>query len=182
MRSFKFLVITALMVLAPLGHAAVFTDSGRINDIDGDGDTLVDDVKISHFIFNVATAGLVTIDVDAEGFDSFIYLFDSNNNVLDENNDDNRDRVWDTDSYIQTSLEVGDYTVTIGQYWYSIEDALQGYTQNWSFAHQADTGWGFDYGNWDLTVNTPAPSEVPLPGALAMFLSALAGLGFLRRQ
>ena len=177
MKLLNLMAVAVLIVFAQASYSATFTDDGEIRTIDGDNDGQIDDLAIGQFTFTVETAGVVTIDSVNNGFDSYMYLFDSSNTVIAEN-DDAAGGTFN--SAIATTLDVGTYRVTIGAVWYSSADALLGYNDNWSYGYVALPGSNAEFGTWQLTVNTP--TAIPLPGAMLLFLSALTGLGILRRQ
>ena len=182
----KFLqtIIIAIFAAASLqAGAAVFTGTGLIvNSTEG---AVGNDngAVIGRLDFTVDTAGTVTISSDNVGIDSYIMLFDSNNLQLAVNDDDPSysGSPFDDAAYnsgMDIYLENDDYFVTIGAGSYNISDALQGFMSN---VDAADTIFnGYNSASWELTVVTP--TSVPVPAALPLFVSALAGLGWLRRR
>lgn len=182
----KFLqaIITATFAAVSLqAGAAVFTGSGQIVNymagaIDNDNGAI-----IGRLDFTVDTAGMVTISSDNTGIDSYIMLFDSSDAQLAVNDNDPsyHGSLFDDaayDSGMEFYLAADSYFVTIGAGSYNITDALQGFMSN---VDAADTIFN-DYGSasWQLQAVTPSP--VPVPAALPLFISALAGLGWLRRR
>ncbi len=174
MNSFKMWVVAAVVLMSSLGQAATVAGGGQITT-DNNGDML-----LGQFSFSVAVAGTVTIDVDATDFDSYIYLY---GDFLDSPIANDDESFNNTDSYLQLELDAGDYSVAIGPYIYSPTEGLNGKKLNRDFlADYAAGGLSDNAGVWAISVDMPTATAVPVPAALPLFLSALAGLGFLRRK
>lgn len=182
----KFLqaIITATFAAVSLqAGAAVFTGSGDIVNYTEGAIGNDNGAIIGRLDFTVDTAGMVTISSDNMGVDSYIMLFDSSNVQLAVNDDDPLydGSPFDDAAYnsgMEIYLEADSYFVTIGAGSYNITDALQGFMSN---VDAADTFlYGYDNASWQLQAVTPSP--VPVPAALPLFISALAGLGWLRRR
>ena len=144
---------------------------GTITLIDGDGDGQVDDLSIDSFSFTVIPDGTVSVTATT-GFDSFIFLFDSNNTVLiSETSNEGSSNPFNLDAGFDIELLPGTYTGTIGLI-SNASEALQGYDADKLFSGDGD---------WYVAIELP-PSPVPLPAGLPLFMSALIGLGLFRRK
>ena len=172
MNILKSWIVVAVVLMSSLGQAAIVEGAGQIVT-DNNGDML-----LGQFSFSVEVAGTVTIDVDATDFDSYIYLYGESLAVPVANDDES---LGNTDSYLQLELNAGDYLVAIGPYIYSPTEGLNGSKANRDFlSDYAGVSPGSSAGAWSISVSTP--TAVPVPAAFPLFLSALAGLGFLRRK
>lgn len=163
------LVALTVLVFSTAGHAAVLTASGVVTDTDGG-------MRLGQFEFTVENAGLVTVDADINGFNSYMYLLDSNNQVVGINDDDPRSDT--TDSYLEAVLEAGLYSVTVGPNYFDLGEAISGLREGVPYRFFATPGSNTEFGEWELTVTT---TDVPVPGAMYLFISALVGLVSLRR-
>lgn len=170
MNKFWFLIALTTLVFSTASRAAVFTVDGIVTDTDGG-------MALGQFEFSVENAGLVTIDADIVGFNSYMYLLDSNNQVVSVNNDDPRSDTLD--SYIEEVLEVGIYRITVGPNYFDLDEAIAGLRPGIPYRFFATPGSNTEFGEWALTVTT---TEVPVPGAVYLFMSALIGLVSLRRS
>lgn len=169
MNKLWFLLALTTLVFSTASRAAIFTADGIVTDTDGG-------MELGQFEFNVDYAGLVTIDADIIGFNSYMYLLDSNNQVVSVNNDDPRSDT--NDSYIEEVLEVGIYRVTVGPNYFDLEEAIAGLRPGVPYRFFATPGSNAEFGEWSLTVTT---TDVPVPGALYLFISGLVVLVSLRR-
>lgn len=207
--SLRFSRLAALILAAATSSlwAAPVVVNGRINNIDGDHDGAVDDLKISRIRFNVTAGTTVFFDslvwestgVDLNhdgyltGFDNYMALL-SGSQWLTAQDDSNQTWVdgsvhgYDS-AYGYTFAQAGTYLVTLGQLAYNTADALQGYQANRAFRDYQSplTGRGDredSFGAWRLTM-TASNGSLSQVAALddgqvpePMSL-ALAGLGLL---
>ncbi len=95
-------------------------------------------------------------------------------------NDDDPNGVNLFDSYLELDLGVGSYMVVIGPDSYSAAEALVGESLGIEYSWFANARTNPALGEWTVTVTSI--NEVPVPAAFPLFLSALVGLGFLRRK
>jgi hypothetical protein len=199
-------MIKTLALAGALSAAGVVSADVVVVSSTDTGYSPIQDTENGLFIgqveFEVTTAGVVTIDafVPNDGsysvFDSYIYIFDQSNtsSALGWNDDgspgSDGSLLGTTDSYwtSPTPLSVGTYLVTIGEVGYSESAALLGYDAGNFFEDNTDAcyfdGECLTEGHWQLTIsgNVALPTEVPVPGALWLFGSALAGLGWARKK
>lgn len=185
MSSSSHAAIVGAEVISPTG-ASGLSVSGTLGSDDLDGDGEFDDLEVVQIIFTLDQQGLVTIDSDVEGFNSFMYLFTQYDPATGTYDDmywnDNESR-RELDSYLELSLAAGTHMVTLSVSGYTASDALQGYDASRPYAGINDAGANDLYGTWNLTLMTDdGPSEVPVPAALPLFFSALLGLRLLARR
>ena len=173
----------ALFALASLqSNAAVFEETGDIQNKFAGPASSTNGAAIGTLEFTVAVAGNVSITSDGRGFNSFIYLFDSNGIALAFNDNAPGVGIFEESYYdsaiLDYYLDEGSYTVTIGHGLHSAEAAwVDGFISGVDAAGIIASD-GYTERTWDLKVVTP----VPVPAALPLFFSALAGLGLLRRR
>ena len=185
MKMMKALALVALPLIAylsPVSQAATLDFSGAIKTIDGDGDGK-DDLSISHVGFTLTSAGSVTIDSSASGFDGYLWLFDSEGLCIAENNDKG---MFEYDALIsKDGLAAGEYTLAIGAAQATADEAWQGYDVNRTLESITHEQWGGAGapGEWSVVLNGNCTvSPVPLPAGLPLFASAILGLFGLSRR
>lgn len=181
-----------------------------------------DDVQL--FSFSIASPTTVTLrawsyagginaagqSIARGGFDTILALFDGTGNLIDQNDDGGCGNVgadaltgqcWDT--FLQSSLSSGNYTVSIMEYDnFAIGPTLaSGFTRSGSGNFTASFSSGSDCGgvqfcdvsganpgaqrdgHWAFDIlNVTTASQIPLPGTLALLGIGIAGLGMSRRS
>ena len=172
MKLLQIMLVALVASFALQAQAAEFSDSGNIGLFDGDGDTFADDLSYGELSFTVATAGTVSITSEAS-FDGYLVVFDtSDNSVVYQNDDDPLKGFFNEDAGLEEFFAAGSYKAVLGVIsGDTVGNALQGYIADRPF-----TGAG----DWSMNIVTPV--AVPLPAALPMFISALLGLGLMRRK
>lgn len=209
----KALAAAALTIVCSTStvHAANFSFTG----------TFQNDNDVQLFNFSVGATSLVTLVsysyaggvmadgtvIGAGGFDPILALFNADTGAFIDDNDDGSspdvgiDPVTGSeyDTFFQSSLGVGNYTVAVTQYDNFRNGNLgDGFTydgagnENFTVAltgcsatifcdvnSDARTGnWAFDV----LNVDTATAPAVPLPAGFPLLLGALGGLAYLRRS
>lgn len=161
-------ILIALACVLSIASASATVINGRINNIDGDRDSSVDDLKISRVQFDV-TAGTTVffnslvweqtnVDLNGDGyltgFDNYMLLFSGNSQLA--SNDDSSATYGDGsvhyyDSTINYTFgSTSTYLITLGQLSYNNASALQGYEANRAFEdYQGDDD---TFGAWRLTM------------------------------
>lgn len=142
------------------------------------------------------------------GFDPILSLFDASTGLLINSNDDGLSSQVGTDiitgftfdTFLQSALGIGTYTVAVSQFDnfaigpFLINGFLQTGSPNFTASFGCSNGqfcdvggfnrtnsWAFDVLNVNSAVVVP-PSVIPIPAALPLFLTGLAGLGFIARR
>ena len=144
--------------------------NGQIRTIDGNGDGITNDLKISRVTFSV-TAGThvffdslvretTGVDINGDGvitgFDNYMRLFNTTGGSLAANDDssstygDGSVHVYDS-TIDWTFAQAGQYMITLGQLSYTEQEAKQGYKPNAQyFAYDGNQ----NFGAWRLTTTT----------------------------
>lgn len=167
---------------------------------------------VDHIAFTVNTAGYITfdalsweydfdngllVDVNGDGeyafIDPLIRLFRDDGDLTADDelgaNDDSSDTLSDgsvssLDSFLGLDLEVGNYILTVGGYYYDIDDAIAGMNPSGSYPVTADENgdlFASDHGDYRVTF-TGDVTVVPAPGAGALFAAGLIGIASRRRR
>ena len=157
-----------------------------------------------HVEFSIATARTVVIYTNAGShFDAGVYLWDSNKNFIDANEDGYKysvdfnghsDSISDRDAYIEIALQPGTYYMTLaplvdGEYadstYFSTMDDLIAYREGKAPAglpgYYDGTG---EFRFYVLNINSASPyiPAVPLPASALLLAPSLAAIGILRRK
>lgn len=205
---FKAMLLVAGLGMAAASGAAVI--NGQIRTIDGNGDGVVNDLKISRVTFSV-TAGTHVFfdslvresngtDLNGDGFitgfDNYMVLFNGTSRLAAD--DDSAATFGDGsvhtyDSTLDwTFATAGTYMVTLGQLTYTDAMALQGYRAGQAyFAYDGSE----NFGAWRLTttatggtlsdlreIGVAAPNVVPEPAGLALLGAGFLGFVASRRK
>ncbi|OAI04852.1 hypothetical protein A1353_12295 [Methylomonas methanica] len=174
-------------VLANEGYAAGWgAHPGAYVDLNGDGELTLADSQFRIF------QDTVSLDTEiVSGDDSPAYTIPGNTGGWADGS------LLSRDSYLATALDVGNYIIAFGDYSLTIEEAVLGFNKGDTITGATGlnpvtgaTGQDhFDYqitltatdyvtgANLPLTITGEGVSAVPVPGAVWLFGSALAGLG-----
>lgn len=171
------LMLSALVASTQVSAVVV---SGQIANIDGDGDSNINDLSISLVTFE-ASAG-ERIDIDAiTGFDGGNAFRSTLMLLVDDVDVAFKHSMSTTNSLSYDVQSSGVHTLAIGYALFSLEDALVGY----EYQNTLPTGTG----DWQLTfsdnaynVEVVGATPVPLPASLPLLFAAIAGLGIIRRR
>jgi transcriptional regulator GlxA family with amidase domain len=163
MLSIRKILMLVLVLVAPLANAAYESSGSIFYNVNNS------DLSIYQESINASQGDEITLEVTADNFDPFMMVF--LDGVL-------MSSAFDADMDMISTLTfdatvAGEYLVTIGQYLYDEAEALGG-VQHGAFFLAGDEG--------TFVLSVSGVTEVPVPAALPMFLSALFGLGFLRRK
>ncbi len=202
--------LVLLFAIATAGTSSALSLTGALHNIDADssGDWSVGDYStVDSFQFYVEAGETVTfdllafelfVDLNSDGtlsfLDTTIYLFDDAGTELAMNDDDG---LW-LDSFLShTFVASGTYTLAIGQYYLSAEEARSGMNNerisgfNISTFSKADP-FSFDafyqldvLGNVSspsMTSGPLAPSPVPEPATATLMALGLGGLVLSRKR
>jgi hypothetical protein len=184
--------------------------NGQIRNIDGDGDGVADDLKISRVTFSV-TAGThvffdslvresTGVDLNGDGFitgfDNYMVLFDGATWLTADDDSgatfgDGSVHTYDS-TLDYTFANAGTYMVTLGQLSYTGQSALQGFDVNRPFSPYDGQE---NFGAWRLTttatggtlsdlreIGAAAPNDVPEPAGLALLGAGFLGFMASRRK
>ena len=183
MTKFVGLCTLPLVLLSSLGHSSVISFDGTTETIDGNGDGVFNEVSIGQVRFTVESDGVVELDADITGYDGYMYVFNSDNQVVYSNNDGS---LFSSDPYISGFFEAGDYlaAITMNMAGTSPNEAsVLGYASQSQYSWFNTPGSDESGGTWALTITGDvSATAVPVPAALPLFASALAGLVGLRRR
>ena len=166
-------------------------------------------LSVDYWSFTVGTPGTVTIDVlswerdpdewfwvdvNGDGEDSFIdasiHVFKGSLDAANiyASNDDSTGNFGDdgtirgNDSYISQEFEAGDYIIAISSCgyspWFSVDEAVDGHNQRAIIPYSEGEG---DWGDYRIAVGGDV-SAVPVPAAVWLLGSGIAGLAALRRR
>jgi hypothetical protein len=167
MLSIRKILMLVLVLVAPLANAA-YESSGSIYNFNGN------DLSIYQETINASQGDEIILEVTADNFNSYLMVFFNGALIGSDNNSG----VGENSLLSFNATLAGEYLFTVGQNLYSESEALAGVQHNTGFL---DTTWsGAEEGTFVISI--AGVTEVPVPAALPMFLSALFGLGFLRRK
>lgn len=204
MRSHFIVAVAVSLCLAALSTAqASIRLVGKIHQIDGDGDTFADDLKISRILFTVTAGTTVEFDAlvwesrrdDLNG-DGFITAFNSQFGLLTASgaflayNDDDGGPVDQNGSLTvsdpameYTFATAGTYMLTIGQSFYDpVPYGFQGYVPDTPY--YAANNLGYKWGAWTVDMRWSGGSvtnvialddTVPEPATIGVW--SLLGIG-----
>jgi hypothetical protein len=205
---FKAMLLVAGLGMAAASGAAVI--NGQIRTIDGNGDGLAAEIKISRVTFSV-TAGThvffdslvresTNVDLNGDGyitgFDNYMMLFDATSVLVADDDsgatfaDGSVHRYDSTLDYLFS--DAGTYTVTLGQLGYNEASARQGFDASRTYlAYDGNE----NFGAWRLTttatggtlsdlreIGAAAPNDVPEPAGLALLGAGFLGFVASRRK
>lgn len=202
-----FLILTAA---GHAGAAEVVFGGSIIQESYDANNTALDTISVDYWNFTVNTPGTVTIDVlswerssvdwtwvdvNGDGEDSFIdssiHIFKGSldaANIYASNDDSaanfgNDGTIRGNDSFISQDFEAGDYIIAISSCGYpsdyfSVGEALAGLNQNAIIPYTTGEG---DHGDYRITVSGDV-SAVPVPAAVWLLGSGIAGLAALKRR
>jgi len=156
-------------------------------------------VGFDTFDFTVLESGMVTFDALSYWsfntfFDTQIMIFLNDGNVLNEDNyidgnddygylnlgsiNDTNGSISGLDSFLQTFLDAGDYTIVMGGYYYDIDEVASGAGE--STVYSSDYFSIPDSGEYQLDIIGNVRPTVPAPGAFALL--GMTGLAASRRR
>jgi len=125
------------------------------------------DLTISQVSVVADITGQVTVNSVADDYFEYLMAFDASNVFINSSA---------TTSLSFNAVAGQTYLLTVGLFSYSQGDALAGLKQ----AVNLSPG---DSGDWSLDIDgATVATEVPVPAAFPLFLSALLGLGILRKK
>lgn len=138
-------------------------------------DRIAPETEIDYWYFSVDVHSEVTFDVYTpgnSGLDSYIYLFEDdgslNFNDYIAQNDDEDLSGGILDSYLEVTLEEGDYVLAIGSWDLDGASVIDGENDS-----------GYTRGRYEIHVDI---APIPLPAALPLLAAGLGGLAFAGRR
>ena len=155
---------------------------------------------VDYFNFSVNAAGTVTIDVLARGIDfgngqsgldSTIYLF-AKDGSLDASdfiatNDDSSvlgfsdGSKFSADSYLSQILDIGNYTLAISNYLFTLDEAVAGIQTNSNFPFNNNGDYQITF-TGDVTVGNPSTSVPEPTSTLGLLAFGTLGAGSMLKR
>ncbi len=166
--------LAALLAVTGITVAQAATYQGVLNNFDGDGDTLVDDLPIFRFSFDTTAGSTILFDSLVRevggldwnhdglytGFDMYFQLYDSANNFITSVDDysfsgplNANGSTHSYDSALQyTFSATGSYYLAFGQLSFSDLEASAGYQANRVFSDYENADGQQNFAPWQLDV------------------------------
>ena len=203
-----------VMALAGSAGAAVYTvdslvETGTLYEDAGNCDNRNSTVTVDYWVFHVAAAGIVTVDVlsnrvldgdwgpqGLSNANTYLRLYDYDptgdlgllgaHRAVEDDDTTGAGRadgsISDADGFLRRQLQSGGYVLAVSEWWVSRPEARAGVNAT----HLVGSSWG----DYQLTFSgiTTEPYQVdevgvvPLPAALTMLLAGLGGLTIAARR